>query len=286
MTMRLSLLPLLAGLFMLVSCGSKPEASDGSSPAGTGPTSSRTERGEARELTVFAAASLREALEELAAIHTDRTGTRVTFNFAGSNELAKQIVAARGADLFLSAAENWMDTVERAKRIVDGTRHNLLSNSLVVVGHKAGAYTITGPCDLAKAGFTNLALGDPESVPAGKYAKQWLSGVQCDGRALWDALASKVAPSPDVRAALGLVLADPKFVGIVYRTDQLAFVDRTKVLHEVKDGPPIRYALAQVAEGGAPEDARAFTELLNGADGRKVFEKHGFTVTSAVASGQ
>lgn len=231
------------------------------------------------EVTVYAAASLRESLEELGKAYEQISGGKVTFNFAGSNELAKQIVAAPGAaDVFLSAAENWMDTVESARRVVAGTRADLLSNSLVVVAGTGSALAVSEPCALAKLDLKNLALADPEAVPAGRYAKKWLSGVMCDGHPLWDALRDKVAPTPDVRAALGLVLADPLIAGIVYRTDQLAFTDKTKVLFEVKDGPPIRYVVAQLSEGKAGANGAKFTQFLAGTEARLVFEKHGFTV--------
>jgi molybdate transport system substrate-binding protein len=283
MKTRHSMLAIIASIVLLPGCGSKSEHG-GNGGSGAVGTASTAESDAHHELTVFAAASLREALEELGALHTERTGTTVTFNFAGSNELAKQISAGRGADIFLSAADNWMDTVEQAGRVVKGSRQNLLSNSLVVVGHSAAEYVINDACALATLDYANLALGDPESVPAGKYAKKWMEGVQCRERTLWDAVKEKVAPSPDVRSALGVVMADPRFIGIVYRTDQLAHAGKTKVLFEVKDGPPIRYVVAQIAEGTAPEDAPTFIALLNSADGRRVFESHGFAVTSMVAT--
>jgi molybdate transport system substrate-binding protein len=270
---------------LFVGCGSRTENADSAAnDTGAVRAANVAPSDEERELTVFAAASLRESLEEIGALYTERTKTEMVFNFAGSNELARQIVAGPGADLFLSAAENWMDTVERAQRIVPGSRLDLLSNSLVVVGHAAAALAIDQPCALARLDFRSLAIGDPESVPAGRYAKMWLESVDCGGSSLWDAVEKKVAPSIDVRAALGVVMADPAFIGIVYRTDQRAHAGRTKVLFEVTNGPPIRYVLARIADGAAPEDARMFAELLNGAEGRRIFEKHGFTFTSAVAT--
>lgn len=229
------------------------------------------------EVLVFAAASLREALQELGTAFEQRMGARVVFNFAGSNDLAHQIDAARGMDVFLSASEGWMDTVQNAGRLVPGTRRDLLSSTLVVVANARDSSNITEPCALATLPFRNLALGDPEAVPAGTYARMWMRGVQCGGRSLWDAVESRVAPAPDVRAALGLVLADPRVIGIVYRTDQLAFADRTRVLYEVTDGPPIRYVLAQVAEGDNPTAGRAVYDFLAGPDAADVFRRHGFT---------
>ncbi|HEX8904604.1 MAG TPA: molybdate ABC transporter substrate-binding protein [Longimicrobiaceae bacterium] len=234
-----------------------------------------------KEVVVFAAASLRESLQELADGYQRQTGTRVTFNFAGSNDLAHQIAAARGMDLFVSASEAWMDTVQNRGRLVDGTRRDLLSNTLVVVASTHSTARMDGPCALATLPFKHIATGDPQAVPAGIYAKKWLGGVRCGGRPLWDAVAPRIAPTPDVRSAIGLVAADPEVAGLVYRTDQLAFAGRTRVLYEVKDGPPIRYAVAQIAEGANPDGARVFLGFLSGPEAAQVFAKHGFVRVTA-----
>jgi molybdate transport system substrate-binding protein len=232
-------------------------------------------------VVVFAAASLREALQELAASFTQSSGTPVSFNFAGSNDLAHQIAAARGMDLFVSASEAWMDTVQSAGRIEAGTRRDLLANTLVIVGHSRATWSVDQPCALATLPFEHIAMGDPDAVPAGTYARTWMQSVDCGGRTLWDGVKGRVAPAPDVRAALGLVLADPGVVGAVYRTDQMVFAGRTRVLFEVSGGPPIRYVLAQVADGASPEAGRAFAEFIAGADAARVFARHGFIPLAA-----
>lgn len=272
----ISLIPLLL-LALLAACG----GSDGGGDARDGAAQADSAGG--GEILVFAAASLREALDELGTAFRGETGTTVVFNFAGSNDLAHQIGAARGMDLFLSASEGWMDTVQNAGRLVPGTRRDLLSNTLVVVANARDTSTLAEPCALAAMPFRNLALGDPDAVPAGTYARTWLRGVRCGGRPLWDAVQGKAAPAPDVRAALGLVLADPRVIGIVYKTDQLAFAERTRVLYEVADGPPIRYVIAQVAEGDNPAAARRFYDYLAGEKGGEVFRRHGFTPLPAGA---
>jgi molybdate transport system substrate-binding protein len=272
-SMKIILLALLA---LLSACG-------GERTGGGGDAARADSAGISGEVLVFAAASLREAMEEAGTAFQQRTGARVVFNFAGSNDLAHQIGASRGVDLFLSASEGWMDTVQNAGRLVPGTRRDLLGNTLVVVASARDTSRVAEPCALAALPFRTLALGDPDAVPAGTYARTWLRGVQCGGRPLWDALQARVAPAPDVRAAVGLVLADPRVIGIVYRTDQLAFKDRTRVLYEVRDGPPIRYVLAQVAEGDNPAAARRFYDFLAGPEGAAVFRKHGFTPLAAPA---
>lgn len=265
---------------LLAACGGGDQAGGGGartadSAPGAGQVSG--------EVLVFAAASLREAMQELGTAFQRQAGARVTFNFAGSNDLAHQIAAARGMDLFLSASEAWMDTVQNAGRLVPGTRRDLLSNTLVVVANSRDTSTVAEPCALATLPFRNLAMGDPDAVPAGTYARTWMRSVQCGGRPLWDAVRDRVAPAPDVRAAMGLVLADPRVMAVAYRTDQIAFADRTRVLYEVRDGPPIRYALAQVAEGDNPAAAQRFREFLSTSQAAEVFRRHGFTPVPAAA---
>jgi molybdate transport system substrate-binding protein len=236
----------------------------------------QAKQGEQSEILVFAAASLREALQELGTSFQQETGTRAVFNFAGSNDLAHQIQATRGPDLFLSASSAWMDTVQNAGRVVPETRRDLLANSLVIVAHASDTSTVADPCALATHPFRNLAVGDPEAVPAGTYARTWLRSVRCGGAPLWDAVQARVAPAPDVRAALGLVLADPRVLGIVYRTDQRAFSNRTRVLLEVRGGPPIRFVLARLTDGADPANAARFYDYLAGPRGAEVFRRHGF----------
>jgi molybdate transport system substrate-binding protein len=266
---RSRLLP-LACLAAVLAGGCKPKAQDAAQKQDA-------------EILVFAAASLREAMEELGAGFQQETGTHVVFNFAGSNDLAHQIMATRGADLYLSASKAWMDTVQSAGRVAEGSRRDLLSNTLVVVASARDTSTVDGPCALAGLPFRNLAMGDPEAVPAGTYARTWLRSVTCDGRPLWDAVQARVAPAPDVRAALGLVLADPRVIGIVYRTDQMAFAGRTRVLYEVKDGPPIRTVIARLRDGRAAENGARFYDYLVGPRGAEVFRKHGFDPLPAAA---
>lgn len=264
---------ILSATLLSAACGDRAPESDTAQQATP----------ESAEVMVFAAASLRESLEELGASFEKETGVEIVFNFAGSNDLAHQIVATRGPDLFLSASKAWMDTVQSAGRVAAGSRRDLLGNTLVVVAHARDTSTVSAPCALAAMPFRNLAMGDPEAVPAGTYARTWLQSVQCDGKPLWDAVQARVAPTPDVRAALGLVLADPRVIGIVYRTDQLAFADRTRVLHQVQGGPPIRYVLARLGEGGNPDGAARFYDYLAGAQGAEVFRKHGFDPLPAAA---
>jgi molybdate transport system substrate-binding protein len=200
----------------------------------------------------------------------------VRFNFAGSNELAQQVLAARGMDLLLSASEHWMDVVERAGRVLPGSRRALLANRLVVVANARAPWRMATPCDLAALPFTHLALGDPQAVPAGTYAREWLQAQRCGDASLWQAVRGRVAPTPDVRAALGLVLADPGVAAVVYRTDALACAQRSRVLFQVEQGPAIRYSAAQLAEGDQPRAAARLLAFLGGPVAARIFARHGF----------
>lgn len=276
---RAGFMLLLASLAVMAGA-CKPKADSPATKEGEGVKEGETKSG---EVMVFAAASLRETLQELGASFEKETGTKVVFNFAGSNELARQITASPTADLFLSASESWMDSVEKAGRVVTGTRRDLLSNTLVVIGNASSKWTMDGPCALAKIPFKHLALGDPKAVPAGQYANKWLTSVQCDGKTAWDGVQERVAPAPDVRAAVGQVVADPSMVGIVYKSDWMAFSDKTRVLYEVKDGPPIRYVLAQIAQGKNPDGAKKFYDYMARAESGAVYQKHGFGTIDAKA---
>ena len=228
------------------------------------------------EILVFAAASLRESMEDIGQQFEEATGTKVLFNFAGSNDLAHQIIAAPRADIFLSANTSWMDSAEKAGRIHNHMRTDILANSLVVIANRQSTASMNAPCELSDLSFSHLALGNPDAVPAGKYARAWLASVICDGQPLWASLEERIVPAPDVRAALGLVLADPNVLGIVYNTDQIAFSNETSVLFTVTGGPPIRYVAARIADAPAPAAADSFYRYIAGPEAAEIFERHGF----------
>jgi ABC-type molybdate transport system substrate-binding protein len=122
-----------------------------------------------------------------------------------------------------------------------------------------------------------MAMGDPEAVPAGRYAREWMEMIPCDGGTLWSEMQGLVVPAPDVRAALGLVLADPRIVGIVYRTDWISVADRLDSLFEVTGGPTITYVAATLVRGPHPDGAERFRRYLLGPVASDIFARHGFT---------
>lgn len=242
--------------------GAEPPAGDGGEAAGGG------------EVVVFAAASLRDVIDEIGGLYAEASGVEVVANFAGSNELARQIRASPQGDVFLSANEKWMDEVEAAGLLAPGSRVALLSNRLVVVARDDSPYRVSEPGDLATLPYRHLVIANPEAVPAGIYARQWL-----ESKGLWQALADRVAPALDVRAALGLVETDPELIGIVYRTDAAAS-RRAEVLYQVPadEGPRIVYAAAAIAGGPDPANGLGLMEFLQGAEAAAAFERHGFVV--------
>jgi molybdate transport system substrate-binding protein len=220
---------------------------------------------------VFAAASLKNALDEVAA----QSPVKTAISYAASSALARQIESGAPAQVFLSADLDWMDYLEQRKLIRTDTRRNLLGNKLVLVApstSKAQA-TITAGFPLARLlGDGRLALGDPQHVPAGKYARAALEKL-----GVWDSVSSKLAPAENVRAALAFVARGETPLGIVYATDSAA-EPKVRVVAAFPDGlhPPIIYpaALTTSAKDSA---AAEFLAFLGSPDTRHVFEKHGFT---------
>ncbi len=230
-----------------------------------------------RPLRVFAAASLVDLIGELARAFEGREGVPVELNLAASNTLAQQILAAPGADVFLSADRQWVEVLERAGRVVPGSRRALLGNRLVLIASTRAEIAALRPEQLPALGFSHLALADPEAVPAGRYARAALEEIPLDGGTVWQAVADRVAPALDVRAALALVESDPGILGIVYRTDARQS-DRVRVLYEFPSlgAARVSYHGALIAEGGRPAAGRRFLDFVADPEGRRIAERHGF----------
>lgn len=227
----------------------------------------------AGEIVVFAAASLTNVMQEQAAAWEKAGGEKVIFNFGASSALAVQIVAGAPADLFFSADEAKLDQLEKKGLLVAGTRRRLLSNTLVVVVAADSTLAIASPQDLVKQ-VRVLALAEPQTVPAGIYAKEYLRGA-----GVWSQVIGKVVPTDNVRAALSAVEAGNADAAIVYRTDA-AISTRVKIAWEVPvaDGPKISYPLALVAGTQEEAAARRFADFLALDAGREIFRRHAFLV--------
>ena len=228
-------------------------------------------------IAVFAAASLQDLVQALGQRFEQNQGVELVYNFAGSNTLARQIEAAPVADVFLSANVEWINFLEQADRLVAGSRRNFVSNRLVVISRHDAAFTLTAPSQLAKADFSFLALANPDAVPAGRYAKAFLQSVRVGEHDLWELVKDRLVPTPDVRAALGLVESDPSIVGVVYRTDA-ARSSRVTIQYEVPAQlqQPIVYCAAVVKGRPAAGLARRFIDFLGSPEAKAVFASHGF----------
>lgn len=226
----------------------------------------------ATEVTVFAAASLTDSLKEIAAAYQKESGDKIIFNFAASSTLARQIEEGGPADIFFSADEAQMNRLETKGLIDPATRKSRLGNSLVVVVPSDSTLQIKSASDLTNAGIQQIALADPRAVPAGVYAKGWLTRQQ-----LWPAVEPKVVPTENVRAALAAVASGNVELGVVYKTDA-AISKNVKVAYEVPraDAPDISYPMALVKGSPQPEAAKKFLDYLSSEEAGQVFTRFGF----------
>lgn len=225
-------------------------------------------------ITVFAAASLTDALQAVGGAYTARTGTPVRFSFASSSVVARQIEAGAGADLFFSADIEWMDYLQKRGLIDAPTRHDLLRGRLALIAPAEGARPIRigrhFPLAAALGARGRLAVGDPDYVPAGRYARAALVAL-----GVWPAVRERLARADNVRVALSYVARREAPLGIVYETD--ARVEpgvRVVGLFPETSHPPIVYPLA-LTRGAAP-GARGFYDFARGAEARAIFRRFGY----------
>jgi molybdate transport system substrate-binding protein len=220
------------------------------------------------EILVFGAASLAESLQDLATAYEAKTGERVVFSFGSSSDLARQIQAGAPADVFFSADTAKMDVLEKVGLVRAADRREFLSNALVVVVPSGSTTGVASAEELAA--LPRIALADPATVPAGVYAKKWLTGL-----GLWERIEPKVVPTLDVRAALAAVESGTVPAAVVYRTDA-AISHAVRIAFVATDGPAIAYSLAPLVASKQRASAGVFVRLLEGPEGRAEFEKRGF----------
>jgi molybdate transport system substrate-binding protein len=228
----------------------------------------------AADVTVFAAASLKEAMDAQAKQFEASTGNKVTVSYGASNTLAKQIEAGAPADIFISADLDWMDYLDQRHLIAPNARLDLLRNTLVLIAPSSSnsALKIGPNFGLAAAlGTEKLAMANPDSVPAGKYGKGALEKL-----GVWTSVEKQVARAENVRAALALVSRGEAPLGIVYKTDALA----DKGVRVVDTFPPDSYAPiiypAAVVAASKSAAAGPLLDYLRSAPARSVWEKYGF----------
>lgn len=226
----------------------------------------------ARDVTVFAAASLKTALDEITETFEAATGIDVTLVYAGTSAIVRQIQQGAPADIVISANPDWMDILENDGLIVPATRFDLVGNALVLVAHGDNAARID---DLAAfpaiLGERRLAMALVDAVPAGMYGKAALQEL-----GIWDDVSGQVVQSDNVRTALALVALGEVEFGVVYATDAAAEPRVTRVAAFPSDlHPPIVYPAALV-DGAAPDRARAFLDAVTSDEAWGVFQSYGF----------
>jgi molybdate transport system substrate-binding protein len=236
---------------------------------------------EAADVTVFAAASLSDALKQVGESYRQDTQQTVVFSFAASSALARQIEASPGADIFVSADTDWMDYLDKRGLIDRTSRFDLLGNRLVLIAPTDSkiVFFLKPHAKLAAAlGGGRLALADSASAPAGKYAKAALVSL-----GMWDGVADKLVPAENVRMALAYVARGEAPLGIVYATDAKA-EPSVRVVDTFPESTHPRIVYPAALTKDARPTARAFLAYLKGARARAIFERAGFRTTRDAVS--
>ncbi len=231
----------------------------------------------AQELTVFAAASLQNALEDIGKLHAAAGGAPVRFSFASSGTLARQIEQGAPAAVFASADEQWMDYLQQRQLIANDSRRSVLGNRLVLVVPAANAATVD-----IKPGFDLAALlgkdgrwvtGDPSNVPVGRYAQDAMKTL-----GIWTFAKTRLVRAENVRVALAFVERGEAAAGVVYETDAaLSKKVRIAGVFPADSHAAVSYPVAAIAKNDGPA-ARAFLRFLEGEEAREVFRRYGFAV--------
>lgn len=227
------------------------------------------------ELSVAAAASLTDAMKDLAALYEkENPGVKLTFNFGSSGALEQAIENGGKADLFFSAAQKQMNMLDEAGELAEGTRRDLLRNEVVLIAPKNSALELKTFDDLAREDVKRIALGEPKGVPVGQYSEEILTTLN-----LLDAVKSKAVYGSDVRQVLAWVESGEADCGIVYATDA-AISDKVKVIASAPEGShkPVIYPVAVIKSSKNLDAAKKFLEFTTSAEARKIFEHYGFKV--------
>jgi molybdate transport system substrate-binding protein len=224
-----------------------------------------------QELVVSAAASLTNAFRDIGkAFESANPGAAVLFNFGASDVLLAQIAKGAPVDVFASADEEAMNRAERDALLRPATRRDFAANRLVLIVPAAAAPA--GELSaLATPRFRRVAVGSPQTVPAGRYAKEALERAN-----LWTVLAPKLVYTQNVRQALDYVARGEADAGFVYATDAAIMPDAVRVAFDVATGTSIRYPMAVVKDARQPQLAAAFVAYVAGAPGQRILARHGF----------
>ncbi|UOQ44716.1 molybdate ABC transporter substrate-binding protein [Halobacillus salinarum] len=225
------------------------------------------------ELTISAAASLTDAVKDLKDQYEKKhPNVSIQLNLASSGKLAQQIQQGAPADVYLSANQRWMDTLEDDDKIDPDSRFNFTKNTIVLIGLKNNSTNVKSFQDLKPEASVQLAVGDPDSVPAGKYTKETLQTIQ-----KWDKLKEQFVYGSDVRQVLAYVESGNAKLGFVYGSDA-KISDKVKVMDQAEDSwhSPIIYPAAIVKDSKAKKEAQSFLDYLKTDAAQETLQKYGF----------
>ena len=267
----------LLALLMLVSAACASGVGHESGKASAGVAAGEAQKEQA-ELTVSAAVSLTDALSDIRNLYeSTHAGVRLHFNFGGSGALQKQLEQGAPADLFFSAAVKQMKQLVEKQVVNANDQMSLLTNELVVIVPSDSKAIVHSEAGLLEDGLRTVAIGIPDSVPAGSYAKEALTNA-----GLWDQLQPKLVQAKDVRQVLQYVSTGNADAGIVYKTDALSTSD-VKIAYVIAPSThtAIEYPLGIVAATKHREEAERFYRYLQTAEALNIFEKYGFSIPSS-----
>lgn len=225
------------------------------------------------ELNISAAASLKEAMAEIQTEYQKvKPNVTLTFNFGASGSLQQQIEQGAPCDIFISAGQSQMKALDEKSLLLENTKKDLVTNDLVLVGPKDT--TITGLSDLNTDKVKKIAVGEPKSVPAGKYADEVFQNL-----GIKDAISSKLVFAKDVKEVLAWSTSGNTEVGFVYKSDALSS-DSAKIIETVPEDKhsPIKYPVGVIKASKNPDAAKAFEEFLSNDTSKKIFEKYGYGI--------
>ena len=227
------------------------------------------------EIIVSAAASLKNAFEELAPIYEKQTGVKPAFNFAASGVLQQQIESGAPADVFASAAQKQMGDLQARGLIDVATRKDFTGNSLVLIIPADSKLKISAFADLARPEFARIAIGNPKTVPAGQYAEESLKNLN-----LWDKLQPRFIMAENVRQVLDYVSRGEVDAGLVYSSDAAVAGNKISIVSQApkRTHQEIIYPVAVVKDSKNSDAAKKFVDLLLGDTGKKILAKYGFAI--------
>lgn len=226
----------------------------------------------ATDITVSAAASLTNAFKEIgAAYEKEHAGDKVLFNFAASDPLVQQISKGAPVDVFASADQEAMDKADALKLLAPGSRRNFVTNRLVLIAPANSKLGLKGIADLRRAAVSRVTLGNPASVPVGRYAKDALEQA-----GLWTAVAPKAIFGTSVRQSLDYVARGEVDAGFVYATDAIVQKEKVRVVATVPTATPVSYPVAVIAAGPQPAAGRKFVDYVLAPAGQAILARHGF----------